>query len=431
MPKRAEPLTDRKIERLKATEKPLRIGAGGVAGLMLEVTPSGTKTFYSTFRLKRSGNANVTWFKLGQWEKPFLDPTPENPNNMAGFGVDYYRHRAVEINHQVLEGLDPRAIRQENTSRPTWDHLCDLYIKHAEDNLKPRTQTWIKSLIKTHIRGAFPGRYVSDIRRGELVDLHQRIKAAAPTGVVADRVLSVVKKAFKLALAKEWRKDNPCTDMVLVKTVSTRDTFLDADDLGKLGSALLAIEERKGSWRAVALVRLALTTGLRLSEILSLRWDEIDYDKGTITKADHKTSRKTGKPLVQPLSDAAAEVLRGLPHNRLSPWVLPGEPSRAHLVNRPPDEPPKDQHYTGAECAWKMVCKEAGLSNVRFHDLRRTFASWGSLTGQGINIVSKLLNHSDVSVTSRVYAHVNMAAKTEASNAIAGGIKAALAGITS
>lgn len=430
MPRKAEPLTDRDIERMKATEKPIRIGVGGVPGLMLVVSLTGTKTFYATFRLKRPGEPKVTWFKLGEWEKPRKAPTPEDPKAVVGMGVAFYRHRAATVNQQVLEGTDPRAVRLEAASRPTWEDLCDLYQTHARSNLKPRTQKWAESVFRIHLRSAFPGRYVEDIRRGEMVDLHQQIKATSP--IVADRALALLKKAFKLAIAKEWREDNPCTDLELSKTPSERNKFLDAGELEKLGEALRQIEEDGGSWRAVALVRLALFTGLRQSEILSLRWDEIDYEKGTITKNDHKTIRKTGKPLVQPLNNAAAEVLKELAtsnkRNQLSPWVLPGEPARAHTKYRKAGGPIEPTHFKGAEGAWRMVCEKAGFEDVRFHDLRRTFASWGSISGQELNVVSKLLNHSNISVTSRIYAHADLAVKTEASNAISDSIKAALKG---
>jgi integrase len=157
---------------------------------------------------------------------------------------------------------------------------------------------------------------------------------------------------------------------------------------------------------AAAAVRLLLFTGCRLREILHLKWEQVDLERGLLFLADSKTGRKTVI-----LNAPALAVLAGL--DRLGSYVVPGddpERSRADL-KRP----------------WEAVAKRAGLYGVRLHDLRHTYASFGAGGGLGLPIIGKLLGHTQASTTQR-YAHLDADPLRRASEAIGGRIAAALDG---
>ena len=147
-----------------------------------------------------------------------------------------------------------------------------------------------------------------------------------------------------------------------------------------------------------------ILTGARLREILNLKWDYVDLERGLLLLPDSKTGRKT---IV--LNAPARAILSALP--RIGACVIignDGEKAR-HDLNRP----------------WGMISKRAGLVGVRPHDLRHTHASIGAGAGLGLPIIGKLLGQLNPSTTQR-YAHLDVDPLRRASDQIAGRISAAM-----
>src|SRR5262245_61799850 len=157
---------------------------------------------------------------------------------------------------------------------------------------------------------------------------------------------------------------------------------------------------------AAAAIRLLLFTGCRLREILHLKWEQVDLERGLLFLADSKTGRKTVI-----LNAPALTVLAGF--DRLGPYVVPG------------DDP--DKSRTDLKRPWQAVAKRAGLDGVRLHDLRHTYASFGAGGGLGLPIIGKLLGHTQASTTQR-YAHLDADPLRRASETIGGRIAAAMEG---
>jgi integrase len=153
-------------------------------------------------------------------------------------------------------------------------------------------------------------------------------------------------------------------------------------------------------------VRLLLFTGCRLREILHLRWDHVDLERGCLFLPDSKSGRKTVI-----LNAPALAVLSRL--DRVGPYVVPG------------DDPERPRH--DLKRPWDAVIGRAGLVGVRLHDLRHTYASFGAGGGFGLPIIGKLLGHTQASTTQR-YAHLDADPLRRASDAIGSRIAAALAG---
>ncbi len=162
-----------------------------------------------------------------------------------------------------------------------------------------------------------------------------------------------------------------------------------ADTLGRTETCLLSEDGMEAEFAlpatAAAAIRLLLLTGCRKSEILSLRWEFVDFDRGCLSLPDSKTGART-----IPLAAPALEIFAGLP--RTSEWVLPTAKG--------------DGHYVGLGKAWERVRSRAGLDGVRTHDLRHSFASFAVADGATLYLVGKVLGHRQARTT-EVYAHLH------------------------
>ena len=159
--------------------------------------------------------------------------------------------------------------------------------------------------------------------------------------------------------------------------------FLSREEIGRLHRALDR-QTRKSSRHQADIVRLLLLTGCRRGEIVQLRWTEVHDDM--LVLADSKTGPRT-----VPLNTRARRILERQSRGA-SPFVFPSPRDRARPrgLNLP---------------LWYRVRQEAGIEDVRLHDLRHTHASHAVMNGVPVPVVSRLLGHSNVSMTLR-YAHL-------------------------
>jgi integrase len=179
---------------------------------------------------------------------------------------------------------------------------------------------------------------------------------------------------------------NPCVGIERFAE-EKRKRYLSASELKRLGGALREAEARNLiSPFSLAAIRLLLFTGARLSEILTLRWTEVDQERACLQLRDSKTGAKTIH-----LSRAALEVLENLPRTSGNPFVICGQRDGSHLVN--------------LQKAWRVVRELAGLGDLRLHDLRHSFASIGVGEGLGLPLLGGLLGHTQPATTAR-YAHL-------------------------
>ena len=132
---------------------------------------------------------------------------------------------------------------------------------------------------------------------------------------------------------------------------------------------------------------LLIETGARLSEVLHARWQDVDLDEGVWYLPD----TKSGKPQYVPLARKTAARLRNL--RRQGNYIVTGrDASLPRYDLRKP---------------WDKVKRLAGFENVTIHDIRRTFCV-DIAQRAGIHVASKLLRHSDIRVTERVYAPLGL-----------------------
>jgi integrase len=195
--------------------------------------------------------------------------------------------------------------------------------------------------------------------------------------------LALVRKMLNLASAWGYVDDgwqNPSRGIPMHKEKS-RDRWLTADELPRLAQAI----DAEANVYARAAIWLYLLTGVRKSELLNLKWADIDWDRGEL----HLGDTKAGRPHFVPLSRAALAVLQTIPKQEDNPYVICGNRKGRPLVN--------------ITKPWVRIKQAAGVEDVRLHDLRRTVGSWLAQAGNDLHLIGKVLNHSQLPTTA-VYA---------------------------
>ncbi len=269
--------------------------------------------------------------------------------------------------------------------------LFDRYLSDcAKKHKKPASLCNDVRMIDGALRPVFGRRKITSITRQQIRAYHAGLQAKP---YKANRQLALLSKIFSFAADDlEWiaRGDHPVKGIKRFEE-RKRKRYLSQAELARLGDALSKAEAgelgRAVSPFAVAMLRLLVITGARHSEILTLRWDEVNFERGCIELSDSKTGEKEIF-----LPPAALQVLSDIPRQGGNPYVIVGRKPGSHLVNI------KD--------TWAVIRKDAGLDDVRLHDLRHSFASVGARAGMSLPVIGALLGHRETATTAR-YAHLS------------------------
>lgn len=360
-------ITKRFVEAIKPGDRDVVAWDGELRGFGLRVKPSGARSYIVQYRNRQGRSRRLTIGAHGR------------------LTAEEARREARLLLAEVERGSDPAEDRVAARRAPTMAELCERYLSdHAETRKKPKSADQDRRMIERFILPALARRKVADVSRADAVKLHSSLRA---TPYQANRVLALLSKMMNLAERWGLRPDgsNPCRHVEKYRE-RKRERFLSADELGRLGEVLAEAERTATELPSVvAAVRLLVLTGCRLSEILTSRWEHVDFEGACLRLPDSKT----GGQVVQ-LSAPALEVLAGLERDG-SPWVIRGARDGAHLVN--------------LEKPWRRLRARAGLQNVRLHDLRHSFASVAAGLGEGLLMIGKLLGHTQAQTTHR-YAHL-------------------------
>lgn len=357
-------LSKRIIATLQPAEKDYIVWDDQVAGFALRVWPSGRMSYVVHYR----SNGRFRRYTIG---------------HHGPWTADKARDEAIKILARVKDGSDPNVERSEERTSPTVSQFCKTFIeRHVKAHLKPTTQAEYKRAIDLFITKKIGSRKMAAVTRSDVVAFHHAYRHIP---YQANRTLGVLSKMFSLAILWGVRTDNvnPCRGIKRYKE-QKRERYLTTEEHQRLGKALDAA--RSAMPEAVNAIRLLLLTGCRLREIQRLKWEYVYLDERVIRLPDTKNGART----VQ-LGDSATELLEGIVHVAGNPYVITGRKAGGHL--------------TDLEKPWRRIRKEAGLDDVRLHDLRHSFASDALELGEDLIMIGKLLGHRDLKSTAR-YAHL-------------------------
>ena len=361
-------LSNRFITSLETPDKEAVHWDDDLPGFGLRVRSSGKMTFICQFRNSQGRIRKITLGAYGRM-------TPHEA-----------RIEARSVLAAVDKGEDPAANRDAVKKAPTMKEFAERYLReHAALKKKARSISQDKSMLDNIILPALGNQKLQGITRNDVTRLHYSLRK---TPYRANRVLALLSKMFNLAERWGLRPDgsNPCRHVEKFKE-KKRERYLSSEELSRLGNTLAQAErEGKELPSVITAIRLLILTGARLSEILDLRWEWVDFEHGCLRLPDSKTGAK-----LIPLSRPAYEILENLPRLMGNPYVIPGAKEGEHLVNL--NKP------------WRRIRKRARLDDVRIHDLRHSFASVAAASGMGLPVIGALLGHKEASTTQR-YTHL-------------------------
>lgn len=419
-------LTKRKVDAAEPGTRDRLIWDTEVKGFGLKVTPAGDKIFVFQFRLP--GLKYAARMTIGRYKGISKD------GKSGDWTADEARAEAEGLRGDVKRGNDPRERkRAEATARKsekTVTRICELYLEASPNIIlkgkgRPKKASSIAtdtSNIESHIKPLIGKRRIGSITKRDVQKFQEDVAAGKTARTVktgprgraritggkgtASRATAVLGAIFTYAVREEYVADNPVRGVELYKPQG-REKFLTAAELADLGKTLAEAEAGGFNPTAIAAIRLLIFTGCRKSEILGLRWDDVDFEKKCLFLPDSKTGRKT-----VPLAAAALEVLATLPHLEDVPYVLPATKG--------------DGHYIGLPKAWAELKKRAKLNDVTLHTFRHSFASIAVAGGDSLYLVGKVLGHTQAKTTEK-YAHLEIdplrAVADRAANTIAAAMK--------
>lgn len=319
-----------------------------------------------------------------------------------GMRVDEARAIALGRLESVASAAEGSAAERR---APTFSYLVTQYFERHGPHKAEASLKQDRSLLR-HIPKEWSGRLLTSFTRNEMSQLHSDIASkgtkvagnngrfAAQGKSAANHVLRFLRALFNRAI--EWNLmtcANPAAKLKLFKD-QRRQRFLTLAEVQQLNAALMV-----ESYRWQAYFPLLLYLGLRKSELLNLKWENVDLE----AKELHLTRTKSGEPFVQPIPEPAMRIIEALP-SRGGKYLFPGDRDDRPVVN------PND--------AWARIRERAGLPDVCIHSLRHSQASALIREGFSLQVVARILNHSSVR-QSEVYSHLEQGVARNAIEATA------------
>ena len=306
------------------------------------------------------------------------EPIKVTIGHYPDISIQQARTQAISILKEIAEGKNPnekkRKFRQEMTLEELFNMFMERYSKRTKKSWK-----YDEREIPKHL-GCWFNRKISTITKPQVQKLHEKI--SIENGIYqANRTLERLKSMYNRAIDWGWDGINPCNGIKKNKEIK-RDRFLRPDELPRFFAAL----QNETNEVARNYLWMLLLTGARKTNVLAMRWDEIDFKLQIWRIPD----TKNGEPVNIPLTSLALQLLASIKHK--SEWVFPSATSlTGHL-----QDPKK---------AWKRILSQAGIENLRIHDIRRTLGSYQAITGASLHIIGKSLGHKS-SISTQIYARL-------------------------
>ncbi|MEO5930247.1 MAG: site-specific integrase, partial [Candidatus Kapaibacterium sp.] len=237
----------------------------------------------------------------------------------------------------------------------------------------------------------------SQITRSDVAAIHggitRQIKTTKKTkpghppkyksGGTANRILALVSSIFGWGFTAGLCEVNPARG-IKKNPERSRDRFIQSDELPRFFKSLEA--EENTTIRDYVL--MSLLTGARRENVMSMRWDQISFER----KEWRIPRTKNDEPQTVPLGEETIQVLNGRKDN-VSDFVFPG--------------PGKKGYMAESRRGWKRILQRADIQDLRIHDLRRTLGSWQAKTGASLVIIGKSLNHKSLTAT-QIYSRLDL-----------------------
>lgn len=364
-------LTKTTIRDAKPSDTTYELRDTEVRGFLCKIHPSGTKSFYLTYRT------------LGrQRRKPKI-------GDFGVYTVQEARDIARKWLQEVRDGEDPSLRRSERREAPTLEYLCDRFMRdHSELYNKPSTQKGYRQQIDQRIKPTIGKLLISEVTRADIVKL-MRDNAYAPTQ--ANRTLALMKKMFNCAELWGLRDEgtNPCR---LVKMYHTKPKtrLLTDSEVRAIFETLDKLEyEQRIPWVFTLACRLQFAFAARINEILNLEWSWVDLEKGVIRWPDSKTG--VMEKFIDPETN---QLLEDAPSFGFSKYVCPAVKDAERPLSC-------DVYYSSG---WRRILTIAEVKHCGTHHVRHRAATDIANAVDNIRTGMQMTGHKTVQMFMR-YVH--------------------------
>jgi len=413
-------LTKRTVDAALPRGKRYHIWDSELAGFGLRIEPSGVKSFIAKYRAEGGGRR-----------------APERRITIGRYGTltpELARREAKKILGGAATGADPAALLQSKRREMRIAELIDLYEnegcfiqrgKRQGEPMKAITKQYTIARLRHHVVPLLGNRRASDVTAGDIERFFRDVEAGktASDNKIGPRKRIVVRggegaarkvfrdlsAVFSFARRREIVSRNPCETAAVRKTDNQRKRFLTLEEIKRFGEAMRKMEAEGINRKAIDIMRLWMLTGCRRDEIASLKWEEVDFEHGSLRFWDTKTGKN-----VRPIGLAAIAVLTSIEREEKTGFVFPADQG--------------DGYFQGYKTPWKKVIAKAELPGVTPHTLRHTMGSTAISSGEAMAFTGAILGHSNPRSTA-IYAHVQHDPARRAADRVAERIAAALAGM--
>ena len=350
-----------------------------ISGFIVEVRSSGSKTYFLRYRDKHGKQKQ---YKIG---------------DTKSLTFEQARNAAQTLRARVVLGEDLSAEKAALKNVPTFESFaCERYMPYV----KGYKRSWDTddSYLRNHLLPKFGRLHLDEITTSDVIAFHHGMRAAGYAAGTCNRAVIMVRYMFNLA--KKWSIEgastNPAIGIPLFEENNKRDRYLKPEEVKRLYKALQLSENTQLKY----IVPLLLLTGCRKRELLDAKWEHVDIERRTW----RIPLSKSGKARHVPLSSDVVNLLSQVPRFEECPYLVPNPKTRLP--------------YVTIHWAWNTVRTNAGLADVRMHDLRHSFASFLVNAGRSLYEVQNILGHSQL-VTTQRYAHLSQATLLDATDAAA------------
>ena len=327
-------------------------------------------------------------FKRGnKWQYDFWVDGKRYRGSIPEARVKAQAERAeVTIRDSVYEGIYGKSVDAPKLR----DFIAETFLPWAKANKR----TWVHDVFRSRPLIEAMGSKTMDEISPILVEKYKRDRRASKTvrgteraPSTVNRELELLSKVFSLAIDQGLAIHNPCQKVKRFREDNERNRYLSDEEEPRLLSVLIG---PRASLRP--LVVLAIHTGMRRGELLSLRWANVDFERGLVhVMNSHREQTKSGHSRSIPMNRIARQQL-------LSLQTESGDTEYV-FVNRKTGQP-----RTDVKRGFRSACRNAGLEDFRFHDLRHTAATRLGDAGVDTRRIMAILGHRCMQTSAR-YTH--------------------------
>jgi len=286
------------------------------------------------------------------------------------------KEKLIVRKREVIQGT----YKPKKTEIP-FEKFREQYLEYSRSNKMPSSAQRDENSLK-HLQRVFDGKRLSDISPFLIEKYKTMRKGEGAKPATINHELACLRHLFTMAVKWGKASANPGREVKLLKEPAGKDRILTYEEEKRL---LDYVGSGPKSKHLEASIITALNTGMRKGEILSLKWENVDFKTGYIIVERTKNGEIRKIPMNAPLTTALKNVKSSIPSSEYV-FSSGGNP------------------FGDVKTAWWKALKETGIERFRFHDMRHTFGSRLGMAGVDIKTIQELMGHKDIKMTMR-YSH--------------------------